>query len=115
MDPDDFFARLDKANNDDEVRQRIAGGKYNDHHKSLAQEWLRRREESRASEAATRAESRDEETLSIAREANLIARAASREVRIDRYIAIIAVIIAAIAARDDIVWLIGRVLNVFTP
>jgi len=111
MEPYDFLARLDKADNEAEVRQRLASGNYSQHHKALAQEWLRRKEEVRASASSTRAEAREQESLLIAKEANSIAWRALRAVRNDRIMTIIAIAIAAIAARDDIKWLISWLID----
>lgn len=68
----------------------------------MATEWLRLKDEERALAASKLRDAREAETLSIAREANDIARLSFRAVRKDRYIAIAAVIIAAIAAREEI-------------
>lgn len=72
-------------------------------------------EEAEEDERLSRQEDREETTLRIAEEANSIARAASEEARLarlsvkyDRTIAIAAIIIAAISARDDIRWLISQ-------
>jgi iron uptake system EfeUOB component EfeO/EfeM len=65
---------------------------------------------------------REAETLSIAKEANELARKVNlrtsdidvftrRAVRKDRIIAIVAIIIAAIAARADIAWFISWILS----
>lgn len=100
MTPEEFFARLDKANNEPEVRQRIAAGDYSAHHKSLALEWLRRREELRSAQAEAERNSREErsveiseQALAIAKEANSIARsqavAAWRAARYAMYAAVI--------------------------
>lgn len=75
-------------------------------------------EEREESERLSRQERREEQTLRIAEEANSIARAASVEarsarlaVKYDRAIAITAIIIAAISAREDIHWLISEILK----
>lgn len=54
---------------------------------------------------------RETETLSMAKEANLIAQSMRREGWKDRIIAIAAVIIAAIAAREDIIWFISWLIS----
>lgn len=69
--------------------------------------WLALRE-------ADKRDKREEETLSIARDANAIALSAKASVRYDRYIAIAAVIIAAIAAHKEIRWLISSVMSWFS-
>jgi hypothetical protein len=67
-------------------------------------------------------DAREAETLSIAKEANSLARDVNsrtsmidrftrRAVLKDRIIAIVAIIIAAIAAREDIMWFIRFLLN----
>ncbi len=63
-------------------------------------------------------DARETETLAIAKEANSVAKEAnsiagsiSRAIVKDRTIAIIAVIIALIAARADIIWLISWIIN----
>jgi hypothetical protein len=66
----------------------------------LALSWLEGKE-------AELRDERETETLSIAEDANLIARSMRRSVRKDRIIAIVAVIIAAIAAREEIMWFIS--------
>lgn len=73
-----FLARLDAANNELEVRERLAGGQYNSRHAALAQEWLRRKEEARLAEASARAEAREAESLSIANRALAAATEANR-------------------------------------
>lgn len=124
--PQSFLARLDAANNELEVRERLAGGQYNAKHAALAEEWLRRREDARQVEATARAEAREEESLSAVREANAIARSASfaataaaaaaseaNEIaRSNRRIAISAAIIAAVAAAAAIVASIAAVMGV---
>lgn len=73
-----FLAQLDAANNETEVRERLAAGKYNSLAAGLAREWLRRREEARAAETASRAEAREEESLAISRRALENSRMATR-------------------------------------
>lgn len=92
-----FRQRLEMHNNPDEVRQRLAAGNYNQQHARVAQEYLDSLEHKESSEAAARAEARDEEALKIARSADSIAKEALRIARHERNIAIIAAI-AAIAA-----------------
>lgn len=92
-----FRQRLEMHNNPDEVRQRLAAGNYNQQHARVAQEYLDSLERKESSEAAARAEARDEEALKIARSADSIAKEALRIARHERNIAIIAAI-AAIAA-----------------
>jgi hypothetical protein len=96
MDANEFLARLDKANNEDEVRQRFAGGQYSGKHQALAKEWLRRREEARAVAAAERAEAREDESLSISRKALKISERSHRLSVIAIVVSTISAIIAAI-------------------
>lgn len=104
----DFWATLD-AIGEDQVRINIIKKIYGDHgaKRELTLEWLRRKEESRATEASDKRDKREEETLDIA-------KSAKDSVRYDRYIAITAIIIAAIAARADIKWFISSVISWFS-
>lgn len=65
--------------------------------------WLRLKAEERALASSAKRDAREEETLSIAREANRIALAASRWAM---YAAIIAITAIAIATKDQILALI---------
>lgn len=78
-----------------------------------AQEWLRQLESSRADDVLSRQEARELESIEVAREANSIALAARHDARLAALAAIIATIIAAIAAREDIKWLIMTFLQWF--
>ena len=108
MDAQSFFAELDAEDNELVVRERLAAGRYNTRRSALAQEWLRRREHAKAEAAATRGEAREEDAITIARDANTIALAAAvsasdandiaRSARKTAWIAAIAAIVAAIAA-----------------
>ena len=93
-----FLEELDSANNEAEVRERLARRLYGPQHAALAQEWLRRRESSRAAEASARAEAREEEALAIARSAESTAKEALRIARAEKTAAIVAAIAAIIAA-----------------
>lgn len=105
-----FLEQLDAANNEAEVRTRLAAGNYNARHASLAEEWLRSREAARAEASAAKRDAREEKTLAIAKEANSIARsqaiAAARSARWAMYAAIIAAVAAAITSKDQILALI---------
>ena len=112
MEPHDFFARLDGAS-EQEVRTRLAAGNYNSQHASLAHEWLRRKEESRAADSAAKRDAREEATLAIATEANDIAKralstseaqasATARASRYAMYAAIVATIALATSIREEI-------------
>jgi hypothetical protein len=96
---DKFFADFEKQGESAVRIATFSPAWNNDRYRlGMATEWLRLKDEERALAASKLRDAREEETLSIAREANEIARRSSREVRKDRLIAIAAVIIAAIAA-----------------
>ena len=109
-----FMQQLEAHNNELDVRERIAHGQYNAQHLAIAQEWLRRKEESRSAASSAKRDARSEETLSIAKEANAIARleaaSAARSARYAMYAAVIAAIGAIIAAKSEIYELIFNVL-----
>jgi hypothetical protein len=98
------------------VRSMIASDGWASYDKSkhgAAVEWVRRKDEERDLASSSRRDSREEQTLEIAQEANRIASSALTEARLanrsrrwDRTWTIIAIMIAAIAAREDIMWLI---------
>lgn len=48
--PSKFWAQLDAANDEQDVRRRIAEGLYHQPHLGVAQEWIRRRDEAKASQ-----------------------------------------------------------------
>jgi hypothetical protein len=100
-----------------EVRSRLAHGSWNGRRKAYVEEWLRLKEAERESIASNLRDAREEETLSIAKEANRLASdanifarieasAASRSARYAMYAAIIAAISAVIAIKDEILILI---------
>lgn len=106
-----FRERLDAANDERDVRDRIARGLYHTQHLAVAKEWLREKEESRAREAEARRESREEQALAIAREdvelARVSAEAASTSAHAARsqatwamWAAAIAVVAAIVASKD---------------
>ena len=64
-----FKEQLEAHGDEEDVRDRMARGLYLGEHLGVAQEWLRKRVEARASVAAARAEAREEESLSISRKA----------------------------------------------
>jgi hypothetical protein len=100
-----FLERLDAANNETEVRERLAGGKYNQQHASLAREWLRRKEEERAAAIAARSEARDDESLSLSRKAIEISERSVRNSERSTRIAIAALVLSiAIALQKLIEW-----------
>ena len=73
-----FWKQLDSQNDEAAVRIAIASNHYTPDTVGVAQEWLRRKEEARSSAAFARSEARDEESLSISRNALEISRSASR-------------------------------------
>ena len=108
------------------VRSMIASSawdlKFDKSKHGAAVEWARRKDEERAFASSSKRDAREEETLSIAKEANRIASFALEEARLanrsrwkDRMITIAAIIIAAIAARQDIMWFISWLLNKIMP
>ena len=107
---------IDKLNSMtiDEARKAIAKGQFRDIgsiERAFASELL-------ATKEASLRDSREEETLLVAKDANRLAEEANSisksmrlEVRKDRIIAIIAIIIAVIAARADIIWFISWIVS----
>ena len=98
-----FLEQLDAANNETEVRERLASGLYNARHAAIAREFLRRKEEKRAAEASGRVEARDEENLRIARESVAISRKALDNSRFATGIAVIAVVLSVVLAIQKLV------------
>ena len=88
-----FWEQLDAANDEAEVRRRIAEGLYSEPHLGIAQEWVRRQEASRSEAASSRKEAREEESLSISR----------RALR-NSILATIIATIAIIVATREIIW-----------
>ena len=88
------------------VRAAVTGGDWKSvpPKHAFAIEWCRLKDEARAAASSAKRDAREEETLSIAREA-------MRAVRKDRYIAIAAITIAAIAAHKEIIWLVSSVIS----
>lgn len=92
-----FFAELD-AKGEEAVRVDLAKGVYASGNSSqLVHEWLSSKERARESASSAKRDAREEETLSIAREANSIAREALHNSRCANHIAIAAAIFAALA------------------
>jgi hypothetical protein len=60
-----FREQLDVANDEIEVRRRLAEGLYNQPHARIAEEWLLSKDQVRANAAAKRKEDREEKSLSI--------------------------------------------------
>ena len=98
-----FLEQLEAADNEVEVRERLAAGLYNARHAALAREFLRRREEKRAAEATARVVTRDEENLKIARENVAISRKALDNSRFATGIAVIAVVLSVVLAIQKLV------------
>jgi len=98
-----FLEQLETADNEAEVRERLAAGLYNARHAGIAKEFLRRREEKREAEARTRAEAREEENLKIARESVAISRTALQNSRFATRIAVIAVVLSVVLAVQKLV------------
>ena|SRR5712691_5054357 len=96
----DLLAQLDAANDESEVRHRLATGQYHSSQVPVVQEWLRARETGRAEALASRKEEREEESLSISR----------RALRNSILATIIATIAIVVAARD-IIW--SAVMSLF--
>ena len=113
--------QLEEHNNPDEVRQRLAAGKYHSAHANIVREYLaaidREVELDRIERAETRGErsvSLTEDAVEIAREANRISRenvlaaqSSAASARIQAHWAMIAAVIATVAAisaaKDDII------------
>lgn len=107
-----LMQRPDEAGDKDEVLENLARGVFSGRNIAIAQKWLRRKEVERAKLAAAKSESREDEGLRIAKDANDIARSASFAAtaaasaaseanmiaRSNRRIAIAAMITAAVAA-----------------
>lgn len=91
-----LLAQLDKYNNEPEVRERLARREYHSEQVPIVQEWLRRKEEARSSDAAARSEKREEENLSISRKALGNSERATR-------IAISAIVLSIIMATLEII------------
>lgn len=115
MERNPFLVSLDNDNDEASVRSRLASHHgYQESYKPLVIEWLREREEARATDSSAKRDAREIETLSIAKEANDIARleaaAAARSARYAMYAAVIAAIGAMIAAKNEIYELILKLL-----
>ncbi|HFD31784.1 MAG TPA: hypothetical protein ENJ28_03585 [Gammaproteobacteria bacterium] len=92
-----------------EIHEWMAAGKLGDEgsrNRDIANNILKAREKEEENTQSLLRDQREEETLSIAKEANRIAYRALRATSIDRIIAIIALITAIIAAKDEILTLI---------
>lgn len=80
----------------------------------LVELWLKSKEDERALAASAKRDAREEETLSIAKEANRIASeaefAARKQARYAMYAAIVAATAAIVSAKEDIWSLIAKFL-----
>lgn len=121
MDKPTFRDRLDTANDERGVRDRIARGLYHTQHLAIAKEWVREKEEERAREADARRESREEQALAVAREsmehaktsaeaASTSAHAARSQATWAKWAAAIAVVAAIVAAKEAL-YSLWRVLS----
>lgn len=104
LDKEAHFAEFESVG-EDAVRLAISTNQYKIFALKVphAQEWLRLKEESRASQESSGRKDREEEALSIAKEANRIALSAARWAM---WAAIIAIIAIVIATKDQILALI---------
>jgi hypothetical protein len=104
----EFWTKLDEVG-EEQVRINFIKKIYGDHgaKRELVLEWLFIKEETRALEASAKREALEEEILSIARSASI-------KVRNYRIIAIVAIIIAVIAAHEEIMWLISSFMSWFS-
>lgn len=109
--------QLDANGNELEVRERLAKGQYHGEQLGVVQEWLRRRDATRAETASSKRDAREERTLAIAEDALSIAKDANRiasedlaaarlNARWAMWAAIIASVAVMIATKDQIVALI---------
>ena len=97
---------------EDTVRHKLSSGEYpGSQDKSLVEGWLRDLESKREEELEKRREAREEESLIIAKQAFSMARKHLYWAIIATIMAAIAIIIATIAARDDIKWLISWLIG----
>ena len=106
---EELWAELE-ALGEEKVRENYERRIYGDggDKRALVKLWLERQE-------AARRRARDQEALDLAKEANDIAKSNSveiqKEIRKDRILVIVAIIIAAIAAHEEIKWLISAILD----
>lgn len=100
----EFWAKLDVVG-EEQVRTNFINNIYGDHgaKRELVLEWLLIKERTRALETSAKSDATEEEILSIDRSASI-------KVRNYRIIAIAAIIIAIIAAHEEIIWLISTLM-----
>jgi hypothetical protein len=89
--PNSFWDQLDATNDAEDVRRRIAAWSYREPQLGIAKEWIAKKERARQDERTARAEAREEESLSIAREALDASAHANR-------IAIFAIVVSIVTA-----------------
>jgi hypothetical protein len=117
-DYDSFIKSLESLG-EIEVSSKLSQGIWSSQKKKWASDWSMGR-------SSFKRDAREEDTLSIAKDANRIAsealamtkseaRLARRSRWIDRIIPTIAIIIAAVAAREDIIWLISALIKKILP
>lgn len=87
-----FRQQLQKHNNPQEVRERLAAGQYSQPQSGIAQEYLDSLERDERAESSTRAEAREEEILSISRKALSISAEANDISRNAKTWAVIAIV-----------------------
>ena len=85
-----FWKQLDAQNDESAVRISIVSNHYTPDTVGVAQEWVRRKEEARASISAAQRDAREIKTLRIA---------------------ILAIIIAAISSINEIKWLMNSIIS----
>jgi hypothetical protein len=95
-----FWRQLEAQNDESKVRIAIASGHYNPNDAAVAQDWLKRKEEARSAAASSKRDSREEETLAIAKEANKIASRAERWAMYAAIAAVIALIISIVRSQN---------------
>lgn len=93
-----FREQLEKHNQPEEVRRRLAAGQYIPPNDRIAQEYLDSVDRDVASKAAARSEAREDRMLSIASDTLSIARSSAESARFQARWAMWAAIIAAVAA-----------------
>ena len=92
-----FRENLENFNDPEEVRRRLAAGKYNREHTKIAQEFLDSLDRQELAKSSARSESREEESLSISRKALRIAERAFVNSKWANIWSAIATLIATIA------------------
>jgi hypothetical protein len=99
-----FWAKLDVVG-EEQVRKNLINNIYGDHgpKRELVLEWLLIKERARALEVSAKSDAMEEDILSKDRSASI-------KVRNYRIIAIAAIIIAVIAAHEEIIWLISTLM-----